>query len=103
MHLQVTCQIGCRANRNMDNSRDYFDGLIDEVRVLERALSADEIQQEMSMPWCSKLILHLGFNEGYGTVLHDSSENQLHVDMGQDFHVGGKKKPQLNTLHHLKF
>ena len=58
--------------------------------MLERALTAQEIQTEMSMPWCSPMILHLGFNEGHGHTIHDSSANRLDVHLGDEspFHAG---------------
>ena len=41
----VVCEIGCRIRGDGVTALDFFDGLIDEVRVLEKALSADEIRQ----------------------------------------------------------
>ena len=76
----LACEIGCRIGYN-GRQHDFFDGLIDEVRVLERALTAQEIQQEMTMPWCTPLIMHLSFNEGHGHVIHDSSPSRLDVTL----------------------
>lgn len=77
----VVCEIGCRIRGDGVTALDFFDGLIDEVRILEKALTADEILQEMTMPWCSPLIMHLSFNEGHGRTIHDSSPSALHVEL----------------------
>jgi hypothetical protein len=84
----VTCEIGCRIRGDGVTALDFFDGLIDEVRILERALTADEIRQEMSMPWCAPVVLHLSFNEGYGSTLHDSSPQETHVVLGDETNDG---------------
>ena len=81
MNGGITCEIGCRIGYN-GRQHDFFDGLIDEVRVLERALSQEEIQVEMGMPWCTPLIMHFAFNEGHGHIIHDASPNGLHVALG---------------------
>lgn len=78
----VTCEIGCRIRGDGVTALDFFDGLLDEVQVLERALTAQEIRTELfAMPDCAPLILHLSFNEGSGRTLHDSSPEALHVEL----------------------
>jgi Concanavalin A-like lectin/glucanases superfamily len=64
----------------------YFNGIIDEVRIYNRALSQAEIQADMNTPIGSPpptptptatpapgLVAAYGFNEGSGTVVHDVS------------------------------
>jgi len=49
-----------------------FNGIIDEVRIYNRALSADEIRMHYNQ---KKPVLHLKMDEGSGTVVHDESFN----------------------------
>jgi len=50
----------------------YFNGVIDEVRIYNRALSADEIRMHYNQ---KKPVLHLKMDEGSGTIVHDESFN----------------------------
>ena len=49
-----------------------FDGLIDDVRIYNRALSADEIRQLYNQ---KKPVMELKFDEGSGTTAYDESWN----------------------------
>ncbi|MEM4975859.1 MAG: LamG domain-containing protein [Desulfurococcaceae archaeon] len=53
----------------------YFNGIIDEVRIYNRALSADEIYEIYSKGTVIKdgLVLCLPFHEGEGNIAHDVS------------------------------
>jgi hypothetical protein len=78
----MTCEIGCRIRGDGVTALDFFDGLLDEVQVLERALTPQEIRTELyELPDCVPLILHLPFNEGSGRTLHDNSPQGLHVEL----------------------
>ncbi len=50
----------------------YFDGKIDEVRIYNEALSKTQIQADRDKPIPTAAY---SFNEGFGTVLHDSAGN----------------------------
>ena len=51
---------------------NYFNGLIDDVRIYNRALSADEIRQLYNQ---KKPIFHAKIDEGSGTIAYDESFN----------------------------
>ena len=51
----VTCEIGCRIRGDGVTALDFFDGLIDEVRIFDRALSAVEVlETEAQHSWCAR-------------------------------------------------
>jgi hypothetical protein len=52
---------------------EYFDGILDEVRIYNRALTAVEIQADMGLPVTSGLVAAYGFDEGSGTSASDAS------------------------------
>jgi hypothetical protein len=52
---------------------EYFEGVVDEVRVYARALSAAEIRTDMGMAVTSGLVAAYGFDEGTGSVASDAS------------------------------
>ena len=60
---------------------EYFQGVIDEVRVYDRALGPSEVRAEMSTPVANRatssldagLVGAYGFNAGSGTVVADAS------------------------------
>lgn len=54
------------------NSGNYFNGSIDEVRVYNRAISADEVRYLYNQ---KKPVLQYNFDKGSGTVAHDESFN----------------------------
>ncbi|MCJ7571689.1 MAG: LamG domain-containing protein, partial [Candidatus Thermoplasmatota archaeon] len=55
----------------------YFNGLMDEIRIYNRALNENEIQTLYSMgnPLNQGLVGYWNFDEGNGTIAHDSSGN----------------------------
>jgi len=53
----------------------YFLGLIDEVRIYNRALSAEEIRYHYNL---GRPVAHWRFDEGSGTTTYDSSGNEYH-------------------------
>lgn len=54
-----------------DNS--YYDGLIDDVRIYDYALDADEIA-ELYQPASCEPVAHWTFDEGAGPIAHDSAD-----------------------------
>src|SRR5207245_11389607 len=59
---------------------EWFDGLIDDVRVYDRALAPAEIQGDMVTPvatdsWRAGLVAGYAFDEGVGATVTDSSGN----------------------------
>ncbi len=63
-------RIGAMYTTNPDY---YFNGTIDEVRIYNRALTADEIYQNyLGNVTTAGLVSWWKFDEGYGNVLHDS-------------------------------
>jgi len=69
-HSSDPARIGARTA-----SGDYFHGLIDEVRIYNRALSAEEIRYHYNR---GRPIAHWRFDEGSGTTTYDSSGNEYH-------------------------
>jgi hypothetical protein len=53
---------------------NYFNGIIDGVRIYNRALNGDEIKENYGIRTRSSLVLQLNFEEGSGNVAHDTSE-----------------------------
>jgi len=77
--------------RRSDN-RWYVDGLIDEVRIYNRALSAEEIQANMHRRLAGdepNLVGYWDFDEGEGQIVYDLSGN------GNDGHLGSTPKPDV--------
>jgi len=58
--------------RAVDLSTDPFNGSIDSVRIYNRALSAEEVRYHYNR---GGPVASWGFDEGSGTVVHDSSGN----------------------------
>ena len=52
---------------------DYFQGRLDEVRIYNRALTASQIQTDMTTPISSSLVAAYTFEEGSGTTVTDVS------------------------------
>lgn len=71
--------INLRVSKGVNNR--YFDGIIDEVRVWDAALSQQQIQDYMyrsidaSHPAYSSLMLYFPLDEGTGTDIFDQSQN----------------------------
>ena len=55
----------------------YLPGLIDEIRIYSRALTASEILNHYNNPG-SGLVAHWKFDEGSGSTAYDSSGNDIH-------------------------
>jgi len=55
---------------------DYFQGVVDEVRIYNRALSASEVQALYT--WAPGPVGYWDLNEGSGTTAYDKSTNSLH-------------------------
>jgi len=64
--------IGAWVNSAWGQTR-YFNGLLDDIRIYNCALSEDEIQQLFRGDAASALVGHWKFDEGAGTVVTDSS------------------------------
>ncbi len=65
----------------------YLNGSIDDVRIYDRALSAEEIQANTYIPLQGdepNLVGYWDFNEGEGQVAHDLSDNGNHGYLGRD-------------------
>ncbi len=56
---------------------NYFDGTIDEVRLFNKTLSAQEIQNLYQ--WAPSPVGHWRFDEGAGTIAYDTSGNENHA------------------------
>ncbi len=75
--------IGTQLNENYNDKlkKVPFDGLIDEVRLWNKVLSAEEINQNMKKSANtlenSNLIASFGFNEGVGEQTSDLTDNKL--------------------------
>ncbi|NOZ08568.1 MAG: T9SS type A sorting domain-containing protein [FCB group bacterium] len=70
--------VGAASNNNNVSHVEYFDGMIDEVRVWDYARTLSEIQSTMYCPPTgseSGLILYLKNNEGSGTSVADETAN----------------------------
>ena len=66
------------ASRGTD---DYFLGQIDEVRIWNRSLAQDEIQENMNYRLVGNepgLVGYWRFDEGAGNILHDQTDNGNH-------------------------
>ncbi len=79
VNTNTTNGINLRVSKGV-NTR-YFDGIIDEVRVWDAALSQQEIQDylyksiDSSHPKYGNLVLYYPLNEGNGTDIYDQSTN----------------------------
>ena len=71
----------------------FFDGLIDEVRIYDRALPGEEIEEDMASaiqtPPSEQPVASYSFDEGEGEVAHDSSGEHDGTVEGAEW-VGGK-------------
>ncbi|UCF42457.1 MAG: hypothetical protein JSV99_07585 [Planctomycetota bacterium] len=70
----------------------YFNGIIDEVAIYNRALSAEEIQENVHNTLTGaepNLIAYWPFDEGEGQVAYDLSSNANHGWLGSDPDVDG--------------
>ena len=78
---------------------DYFDGLIDEVRVYSRALSAEEITEDkqtaIETPASQSPVAAYSLDEGEGEVAHDSSGNGHNGMIENAEWVEGESSPAL--------
>jgi len=66
---------------------DYFNGTIDDVRIYDRALSAEEIQMSMHMKLTGdepNLVGYWDFDEGEGQVAYDLSGSGNNGYLGND-------------------
>lgn len=64
-----------------EQGSDYFDGSVDEVRIWNRALFADEIAENLNYRLIGNELGLLGywrFDEGIGSNLYDQTDNALH-------------------------
>ena len=71
----------------------YFDGMIDEVRIFDHALSAGAVSEESVHYWCNSLaasapLLFYSFAEGGGLTVHDESPYHNDLDISSEEHVG---------------
>jgi Concanavalin A-like lectin/glucanases superfamily len=57
---------------------EYFAGLIDDVRIYDRALSAAQIASDMGTPVGGWLSVSYGFNDAAGAIATDTSGHNLH-------------------------
>lgn len=76
MHSNADLYIGCGMV-----GREFFKGLIDEVRLWDVARSAEQIRENMGQNVAADspgLIGYWKFDEGDGNAAHDSSVNQNH-------------------------
>jgi len=63
--------------RNPYNNSRFFNGLIDDVRIYDRALSRDEIIADMQEGALGKKVLHLKFDEENASIRDFSSFNNF--------------------------
>lgn len=71
----------------------FFDGLIDEVRIFDQALTAGDVAQEAAHYWCDSIqesspLLHFSFDEGGGFDVHDESPYHNDLDISAAEHLG---------------
>jgi len=79
--------IGARRSDYHSAFYDHFSGVIDEVRVYDRALSPEEIQANMHILLSGdepNLVGYWGFDEGEGQVAYDLSGNSNNGYLGSD-------------------
>jgi len=69
----------CIGTSNTDVFQEWFDGLIDEVRIYNRALSAEEIRYHYNR---GGPVAHWTFDEGNGTTTYDGTDNDNDGTMG---------------------
>jgi hypothetical protein len=69
---------------------EYFSGRIDEVRIYNRALSAEEIARDMSTMVVSGLVAAYGFEELDGTTAGDASGSGNHGTIEGATRTGGR-------------
>jgi hypothetical protein len=67
------------ANFKLNGYDNSFDGLIDEVRIYNRALSAEEIRYHYNR---GRPVAHWRFDEGSGQIAFDESENNNDGTLG---------------------
>jgi Concanavalin A-like lectin/glucanases superfamily len=70
----------------------YFDGVIDEVRLYDQTLTADQIAGDMGGEYAETPtpVAAYGFNEGFGTVAGDSAGSNDGTVVGASWTTGGK-------------
>jgi hypothetical protein len=66
-------------NRDVSGNESYFDGFIDEVRIYNRALSAEEIRYHYNR---GGPVAHWKFDEGSGTTTYDGTNNNNDGTLG---------------------
>jgi hypothetical protein len=79
-------KIGCRN----DIGDGAFDGIIDEVSIWNRALSAEEIRASMHVKASAgepNLLGYWDFDEGEGQIVYDMSGNSNHGRLGSTAHA----------------
>ncbi|MHC4560535.1 MAG: LamG domain-containing protein, partial [Planctomycetota bacterium] len=70
---------------SLGNSFSFFEGVIDDVRIFNRALSPEEIWANMHRKLTSddpNLVGYWNFDEGEGQVAHDLSNSNNHGQLG---------------------
>ncbi len=76
------------AKNSIGISKGHFDGIIDEVRIWDHAISKQEILNRMNkeIQIAPGLVSRWGFNEGHGTTVFDSSGHEINGSiLGMDW------------------
>ncbi len=72
-HVAIIADAVSAASVNIGEANsDYMDGIIDEVRLYDRALSAEEVRYHYNR---GGPVAHWTFDEGNGTTTYDSTDN----------------------------
>ncbi len=93
IHRPLTIRIGSIKGEKISNS---FDGVIDEVAVYDRALSAEEIGSVMHRRLDEdepNLIVYWNFDEGEEQVVHDLSGNGNNGYLGRESQGADSRDP----------
>ena len=65
----------------------FFDGILDEVRIFDDALSQAQIHEENIHDHCTPLLAFWGFNGRHGQILEDAGPYHQDIDI-----TGGRMK-----------